>query len=113
MDSLIQRDIDRIFNLNKKLLGVIRNIGFDLLHFADEYNYPIPPNLRNYFDEADKLITELNHPTSIDKRCSICEKLNPENADFCCYCGSSLGITRMRQNNESPSNATEGYHLSC
>jgi len=96
-----------MYELNKKLIMVFRNIGFDLLHFADEYNYPIPPNLRNYFDEAEKLIFELNHPTSIDKRCSICGKLNPENADYCCYCGSSLIITRMRQQDKSPVNATE------
>ena len=60
-----------MYELNKKLLNVFRNIGFDLLYFADKHNYPIPSNLRNYFDEADKLISELNHPTSINKRYSV------------------------------------------
>jgi len=63
--------------------------------------------LRNYLNEAKKLIYELNHPTSINRICSICEKLNLENADYCCYCGSSLIITRIRQQDKSPVNATE------
>lgn len=95
------KEIKRMHSLNKQLLEVLHNIGFDLLHFADEYNYPIPPNLRNYFDEAEKLIFELNHPTSLNKKCSLCNKLNPENAEYCAYCGSSLVITRMRQSDDS------------
>ncbi len=94
MDN-INRELIRIYELNKKLIFVFRNIGFDLLHFADKYNYPIPKNLRSYFDEAEKLITELNHPTLINKTCSVCGKLNPSNGDFCCYCGSSMIITHI------------------
>ena len=106
MDS-ISKELNRMYELNKKLLIVFRNIGFDLLYFADRYNYPIPSNLRIYFDEAEKLITELNHPTSIDKQCSVCDKMNVENAEFCAYCGTPfINITLMRQQDKSPDDAT-------
>ncbi len=107
MNNYFEKEIDRIFILNKKLLGVIKNIGIDIVNFANEYNYSIPSNLRNYVDEAEKLMYELNHPTSISKKCSVCNKLNPENAEFCCYCGSSMVITRIRHSDKSPVNATE------
>lgn len=101
------KDIERIYLLNRKLLKVIGKIGIDIVNFSKEYNYPLPVNLKDSLDEADKLIIELNHPTVIDKRCSICRKLNQEDAEFCCYCGSSLIITRVRQGDKSPFNATE------
>jgi len=102
-------DIHRIYNLNKKLLEVLHEIGFDLLHFANKYNYPIPSNLKNYLDETEKLITELNHPTSIDNKCSVCGKLNLENAEYCCYCGSSMIITQISPDVLQPKNKDSNH----
>jgi len=99
----------RIYNLNKKLLGVLHNIGFDLLNFADKYNYPIPSNLKNYLDETEKLMTELEYPTIINKKCFVCNKLNPDNADFCCYCGSSLIINQVSPDLLHPKNKDSNH----
>ena len=44
----------------------------------------------------------------VPKICSICERANPMSAKCCAYCGSNFVITRIRQNDKSPSNATEG-----
>jgi len=91
------KEINRMYEINKQLLEVLHKIGFDLVDFAKKYNYSIPSNIPELLDKSQNLINELNHPTSIDKYCSICDKYNPSNADFCCYCGSSLVITRVRQ----------------
>jgi hypothetical protein len=42
------------------------------------------------------------------KSCSVCGGLNPPSAKYCGDCGSSFIITRMRQNDKSPEDATEG-----
>ena len=96
-----------MYEINKQLLNVLHRIGFKLVNFADKYNYPIPSDIPNLLDESQSLIHELNHPSLLSKKCSVCGKLNIENADFCCYCGSSLIITRIRQQDKSPVNATE------
>lgn len=101
------KDIKRMYNINKQLLETLGDIGFKIVEFARKYNYPLPSDFSLLLGKSTHLIKELNHPTSINKRCSVCNKLNPDNADYCCYCGSSVVITRIRQRDKSPENATE------
>ena len=103
----ISKELNRMYEINKQLLDVLHKIGYGLVDFAKQYNYPIPSHIPKLLGKSQNLINELNNPTKIDKVCNVCNKLNPENAGFCCYCGSSLLITRMRQGNDSPDNATE------
>ena len=107
MDS-ISKELNRMYIVNKELLEVLHKIGYNLIDFAKKNNYSIPTDILDLFNRAKNLINELNHPIILNKQCSVCNKLNPENAEFCCYCGSSLIITRMRQSDKSPENATEG-----
>ena len=46
----------------------------------------------------------------VPKNCLICGRANPLSAKCCAYCGSSFVITRLRQQDKSPSNATECYN---
>ena len=90
-------EIHQMHILNKRLLSTLYKIGFDLAHFAEKYGYQLPSDFPVLLEETENLIHALNHHENINKSCSICGKLNLENAEFCCYCGSSLIITRVRQ----------------
>jgi len=94
-------NFNRMYEINKQLLEILENLGFNIVNFSKKYNYPLPSNFSFLVGKAKNLIHELNHPTNINKGCSVCNKLNPENAEYCCYCGSSLVITRMRQDDDN------------
>ena len=96
------RELNRIYELNKKLLGVIRDIGLDLLHFADKYNYSIPSSLRNYFDEAEKhMLINIEMSRKISKSIELARAY------------MSLGYLYMQQADyeKAKSNLTEAIEL--
>ena len=102
----VSKELNRMYEINKQLLETLEDIGFKIVEFARKYNYPLPSDFSLLLGKSTSIIKELNHPTNISKSCSVCNRLNPENADYCCYCGSSLGITLMRQQDKSPDDAT-------
>lgn len=100
------RELANILQLNEKLLETLAKTTLELIKYAKENNYELPYEVHFLLKDARKILNEIYNPTNVNKKCSICNKLNPENADYCCYCGSSLVITRMRQSDKSPENAT-------
>ncbi|MCD6573074.1 MAG: zinc ribbon domain-containing protein [Thermoplasmata archaeon] len=45
------------------------------------------------------------------KQCSVCGKLNPEDAKFCAYCGTTLDIiSRFRQSDNNTRNNDRTIH---
>ena len=99
--------------MNIKLSNILIEITSKLIKYSKKYEFELPYDIKPLLEQAYRYMHELKHPTVLNKYCSICNKLNPENADYCCYCGSSLVITRIRQSDKSPENATEPYYPSC
>ena len=71
-------DLKRMYNINKKLLNTLHKIGFDLIHFAKKYDYPIPKNISSLLGESQQLINELTQPTGNSKTCYVCNNLSPQ-----------------------------------
>ena len=90
--------IDRAINiqrLNQKLVDVLSQTGYELIQYARKHDIELPYKIAPLLEQAQKYIKELKSPTSINKKCSVCKTFNPSNADFCCYCGSSLIIIHV------------------
>jgi len=111
--SFIER-IERLQRLNQKLVDVLSLTAYELIQYANKHNIEIPYKIAPLLEQALVYIDELKNPKKISQPCPICNKLNPENADFCCYCGSSLNITQIspdllheNKNSKSPDNDTE------
>jgi len=114
--KLIDLYIDKIKNiqdLNIKLSNVLIEITSKLIKYSKKTNIELPYEIQPLLQQAYRYMHELKHPTITNKSCSVCNNLNPENADFCCYCGTSLVITRIRQDNKSPANETEPFFWYC
>ena len=88
-------EIIKIQELNEKLLEMLTKTTIELINYANKHNFELPHNIHYLLKKSRQFLDELNHPTLTNKICSICEKLNPENAEYCCYCGSSLNITQI------------------
>lgn len=113
IDSSYLERIERLQTLNQKLVDVLSQTGYELIQYARKHDIELPYKIVPLLEQAKKYIKDLKSPTSINKKCYACGKLNIENADFCCYCGSSLIITRIRQQDKSPVNAPECGISSC
>ena len=100
----------RIAKINDQLLKVLTKLAYELIDYADIHNIEIPYKIQPLLDRAEKLIYEKHNLTPINQTCSVCGKLNLENADFCCYCGSSMNITRMRQQDDVTRNSDRTRH---
>ncbi len=86
------KKIERLQILNQQLIDVLMKTAYEIIQYAEQNNIELPYKLEPLIEDAQKCVQELKHPTIINKSCSVCKKLNPETADFCCYCGSSLII---------------------
>ena len=93
--SYIER-IQRLQRLNQELVDVLSQTVYELMQYARKHNLELPYKIKPLLEQSLVYIDELKSPKIINKSCSVCNKLNPSNADFCCYCGSSLCITRLR-----------------
>ena len=82
--------------LNNQLLDVLLKTALEIIKYADKHNIEIPYHIYDLTKDAQQILNQIDTPVSINKKCSICDKLNLENAEYCCYCGSSMIITRMR-----------------
>ena len=87
--------VERIQKLNQNLLDVLTKTARELILYANEHNMEHPYKIKPLLEQAQKYIHELKSPTKINKECSVCNKHNLENAEYCCYCGSSLVITHV------------------
>lgn len=100
--------IDRIMQiqqLNIKLSNVLIEITSKLIRYSKTHEIELPYEIKPLLEQAHNYMYELKYPIAISKECSICKNLNPENADYCCYCGSSLVITRVRQKDDVTRNS--------
>jgi len=83
-------EINRITFLNEKLLDVMKEITLEIINYANKHHLELPKNVHSLWKEANTLINQIQPLASVNKKCSICNKLNPENAEYCCYCGTKL-----------------------
>ena len=97
-------NFNRMYAINKQLLDTLRKIGFKIAVFSAKYDYPLPNDFSNLLGKAAELLEELSHPTVNNKSCNICNKLNPENAEYCCHCGSSMIISSLSPECDNESN---------
>lgn len=90
----------------------------NFIKYGKKNDIELPYEIKPLLGQAYRYMHELKNPTNLNNECSICKKLNPENADYCCYCGSSLNITKISpdllqsKNNDSnhpKSDRTEPY----
>lgn len=105
--SYIER-VERLQRLNQNLVDVLSLTTYELIQYAKKHNIELPYKIESLLKQSLLYIDELKNPTNITERCTICNKLNPENAEFCAYCGTPfMDITRVRQRDKSPDDATE------
>ncbi len=101
-------ELYRIGKINLELLKTLEELMFEILKFAKENHIELPKKLSSLVKKTNDILYKLDDKKYIGKLCSICGKLNPEDAKFCAYCGTTLGIiTRFRHNDKSPENATK------
>jgi hypothetical protein len=96
--------VERIQKLNQCLFDVLTKTACELIQYAKENGIELPYKIHPLFEEINLIISELKRPSVINKSCSVCTKLNPENAEYCCYCGSSLIIARVSPDLLRPKN---------
>lgn len=107
-------DVNRLMDLNLKLLATLKKISYKLIEFSDTYGYPLPNDLPNLLDDAYNIMDELCHPTIVIKPCSMCGKLNPEDATFCAYCGTTIDAiisTSPMRHDDDKSPKSDGTHF--
>lgn len=90
-ESYIDKVI-RLTKLNQRLLNTLTKILKEIIIYVRENNISIPYNLQPLLEETQELINEIKHKTVIEKPCSMCGKLNPEDATFCAYCGTTIDV---------------------
>ena len=90
-----ERNFNNIIQLNEKLLETLAKTTLELIKYSKENNYELPYEVHSLLKDARKILNEIDNPTIINKKCSVCSKLNPSNAEYCCFCGSSMIITHV------------------
>lgn len=104
--SNVLEEIDRIRHIakiNTRLLYTLSNLSHKLIEHARKNNISFPrEEIIPLIEEAKQYMNELDMPTSVNKPCSMCGKLNPENATFCTHCGTTLDvISRVRHHSDN------------
>ena len=95
------KEFVRISEINNRLLDVLTEMAYKIIEYAEKHDLEIPYEMQPLIREARQLIHEQHHPKINNKSCSFCDKLNPEGAQFCAFCGTSLIITRVRQQDDN------------
>lgn len=85
----------RVQLLNNQLLDILLKTALEIIKYADKHNIEIPYHIYNLTKDAQDILNQIDNPVLINKKCYLCQKINPANADYCCYCGSSLNITKV------------------
>lgn len=100
--------------INDELLKVLIHSLREIIDFANYHNIPLYElhSIAKNLDKIQMLLREeetmARESMDFTKQCPICGKLNPEDAKYCAYCGTTLGvITRIRHDDKSPKDATE------
>ena len=101
----------RTSKLNRKLLRALTETAHELIIYAKENNLELPYEIEPILEKAQQYINELKQPKANTKNCSICGELNPEDATYCAYCGTTIGIiSRMRHHSD---NTHKGDTTAC
>lgn len=87
--------LERLLTLNSMLLEKLQKITLEIVKYAEEHHIDFPHDIHAIWKDVDSITKQIKSPTKIDKFCPICHKLNQENAEYCCYCGSSLIISQI------------------
>lgn len=93
-----QINSEQHIKLNIELSRLLTQILTEIEYIIDDKR---ADRLVPLLKQAKKLVHEINYPTSMTRYCSICDRLNPDDANVCAYCGTSLIITRVRQQDDN------------
>lgn len=106
--------IVELVKLNDLLLRTTLEILAEIISTCRKLNISLPKydELSYLLERLKNIVNQINAERIITftKQCSICGKLNPEDAKYCAYCGTTLGvITRIRHDDKSPKDTTEPF----
>ena len=100
---------DELFDSIIRTRDVLIEITSNLIKYSKTHDMELPYEIRPLLEQAYKYMHELKYPTGVNNECSVCNKLNPDNADYCCYCGSSLIISHISPDLLQPKNKDSNH----